>query len=197
MANTTFNGPVRSENGFESITKDASTGVATKHADLHQSTGGNSVTADAAKKAGALLINSIATTGFVMKTYQATVIVANGATTGTEAAIGYPSNFIPMYCCIRNNAVTTTGANITDVGTAGDPNAYVDGAVLATSAAGTAQIFACNGVAGIGSGGSGTTAGIPLTPDEIMVTMADPGLTGASVTVTFIGMSFTETLDLA
>ena len=66
MANTTFNGPVRSENGFESITKDASTGVATKHADLHQSTGGNSVTADAAKKAGALLINSIATTGFVM-----------------------------------------------------------------------------------------------------------------------------------
>ena len=53
MANTTFNGPVRSENGFESITKDASTGIATKHADLHQSTGGNSVTADAAKKAGA------------------------------------------------------------------------------------------------------------------------------------------------
>ena len=132
-----------------------------------------------------------------MKTYQATVTVANGATTGDEAAIGFPSNFIPMYCCIRNNSVTTTGGNITDVGTAGDPNAYVDGAVVATSAAGTAQIFACNGVAGIGSGGSGTTAGIPLTPDEIRVTMADPGLSAASVTVTFIGMSFTETLDLA
>ena len=197
MANTTFNGPVRSENGFESITKDASTGIATKHADLHQSIGGNSVTADAAKKAGALLINSIATTGFVMKTYQATVTVANGATTGTEAAIGYPSNFIPMYCCIRNNAVTTTGGVIADVGTQGSAQAYVDGASVASSAAGTAQIFACNGVAGIGSGGSGTTAGIPLTPDEIMVTMADPGLTGASITVTFIGMSFTETLDLA
>ena len=37
---------------------------------------------------------------------------------------------------------------------------------------------------------------IPITPDEIMVTMADPGASGASVTVTFIGMTFTETLDL-
>jgi hypothetical protein len=71
----------------------------------------------------------------------------------------------------------------------------VDGAVLSTSAAG-AQIFACNGVAGVGSGGSGTTAGIPLTPDEIRVTMADPGASGASIVVTFIGITFTETLDL-
>jgi len=197
MANTTFSGPVRSENGFETIVKNSTTGAVTKIADLNAATGGNSVTADAAKEAGALLINSIATTGFVMKTYQATVTVANGATTGDEAAIGFPANFIPMYCCIRNNAVTTSGANITDVGTAGDPNAYVDGAVVATAAAGTAQIFACNGVAGIGSGGSATVAGIPLTPDEIRVTMVDPGLTGASITVTFIGMSFTETLDLA
>ena len=34
MANTTFNGPVRSENGFEAITKNTSTGVVTKLADL-------------------------------------------------------------------------------------------------------------------------------------------------------------------
>ena len=68
MANTSFNGPVRSENGFESITKDAQ-GVVSKHADLHQLTGGNSVVADAAKKAGALLLSSIATIGCVMKTY--------------------------------------------------------------------------------------------------------------------------------
>jgi hypothetical protein len=196
MANTTFTGPVRSENGFESVTKAAQTGVVTKHADLHSATGGNSVVADAAKEAGALLLNSIATTGLVMKTYQATVTVANGGTTGDEAIIGFPSNFIPMFCVIRNNSVTTSGGNITDVGTAGDPNAYVDGAVLATSAV-TSQIFACNGVAGIGSGGSGTTAGIPLTPDEIRVTMADPGLSGASITVTFVGFTFTETLDLA
>ena len=196
MANTTFTGPVRSENGFESVTKNSTTGVVTKHADLHSVTGGNSVTADASKEAGALLLNSIATTGVVMKTYQATVTVANGATTGDEAAIGFPANFIPMFCVIRNNQITTSGGNITDVGTAGDPNAYVDGAVLATSAV-TSQIFACNGVAGVGSGGSGTTAGIPLTPDEIRVTMADPGLSAASITVTFVGFTFTETLDLA
>lgn len=196
MANTTFSGPVRSENGFESITKNTSTGAITKIADLNGTTGGNSVTADASKEAGALLLNSIATTGLVMKTYQASVVVANGATTGDEAAIGFPANFIPMFCVIRNNSITTTGGNITDVGTAGDPNAYVDGAVLATSAV-TSQIFACNGVAGVGSGGSGTTAGIPLTPDEIRVTMADPGLSAASITVTFIGFTFTETLDIA
>ena len=29
MANTTFNGPVRSENGFQTITKDATTGTIT------------------------------------------------------------------------------------------------------------------------------------------------------------------------
>ena len=196
MANTTFSGPVRSENGFETIVKNATTGAITKVADINGQTGGNSVVADAAKEAGALLLNSIATTGLVMKTYQATVVVANGATTGDEAIIGFPSNFIPMFCVIRNNQITTTGGNITDVGTTGDPNAYVDGAVLASSAVG-AQIFACNGVAGVGSGGSGATAGIPLTPDEIRVTMADPGLSAADITVTFVGFTFNETLDLA
>ena len=195
MANTTFSGPVRSENGFETIVKNASTGAITKIADVNGVTGGNSVTADAAVESGALFLSSIATTGLVMKTYQATVTVANGATTGDEAAIGFPANFIPMFCVVRNNQVTTTGGVIADVGTAGDPNAYVDGAVLASSAV-ASQIFACNGVAGVGSGGSGATAGIPLTPDEIRVTMADPGLSAASVTVTFIGFTFTETLDL-
>ena len=195
MANTTFSGPVRSENGFETIVKNATTGAVTKIADVNGVTGGNSVTADAAKEAGALFLSSIATTGLVMKTYQATVTVANGATTGTEAAIGFPANFIPMFCVIRNNSITTTGGVIADVGTQGSAQAYVDGASLASSAV-TSQIFACNGVNGIGSGGSGTTAGIPLTPDEIMVTMADPGLSAASVTVTFIGFTFTETLDL-
>ena len=87
MANTTFNGPVRSENGFESIVKDTSTGVVSKMADLHASTGGNSVVADAAKKAGSLLLSSIASIGAVMKTYQATVTVANGANTTINPVI--------------------------------------------------------------------------------------------------------------
>ena len=196
MANTTFNGPVRSENGFDSIVKNTSTGVVSKLADLHAETGGNSVVADAATKAGVLLLSSIATIGCVMKTYQATVTVANGDTTGDEAIIGFPSNYIPMFCVVTNNTVTTSGGNITDVGTAADPNAYVAGCVLATSAA-QSQIFSCNGLNGIGSNGSGTVAGIPVTPDEIRVTMADPGLSAASITVTFVGFSFSTTLDIA
>ena len=118
MANTTFTGPVRSENGFESIVKNGTTGVVSKMADLHASTGGNSVVADAANKAGALLLSSIASIGCVMKTYQATVTVANGATTGTEAIIGFPTNYIPMFCVITNNSITTSGGIIADVGTA-------------------------------------------------------------------------------
>ena len=196
MENTTFTGPVRSENGFESIVKNGTTGVVSKMADLHASTGGNSVVADAATKAGALLLSSIATIGAVMKTYESSGTVANGGTTGTEAIIGFPTNYIPMFCVITNNQITTTGGVIADVGTAASAQAYVDGASVASSAI-QSQIFACNGVNGVGSGGSGTTAGIPLTPDEIMVTMADPGLSAASVTVTFVGFTFSETLDIA
>ena len=56
MANTTFNGPVRSENGFQDITKNATTGAVTST--------------------------------MTLQTYEATITVANGATTGKEAAIG-------------------------------------------------------------------------------------------------------------
>ena len=37
MANTTFNGPVRSEGGFEQITKAASTGAITTNLDVDSS----------------------------------------------------------------------------------------------------------------------------------------------------------------
>ena len=45
MANTTFNGPVRSENGFETITKNATTGAVTI-------TSGNKMAVEAATAAG-------------------------------------------------------------------------------------------------------------------------------------------------
>jgi hypothetical protein len=44
MANTTFNGPVRSENGFQSITKNATTGAVTVDATLGAATSVDSVT---------------------------------------------------------------------------------------------------------------------------------------------------------
>ena len=76
MANTTFSGAVRSENGFSDITKNSTTG-------------------------------SITST-MTLSTYEATITVANGATTGKEAAIGIPSNFIPMGVLV---AVTTAASN--------------------------------------------------------------------------------------
>jgi len=44
MANTTFSGPVRSENGFQSITKNATTGAVTVAATLGAATSVDSVT---------------------------------------------------------------------------------------------------------------------------------------------------------
>ena len=44
MANTTFSGPVRSENGFQSITKNATTGAVTVDATLGAATSVDSVT---------------------------------------------------------------------------------------------------------------------------------------------------------
>jgi len=44
MANTTFSGPVRSENGFQSITKNATTGAITVDATLGAATSVDSVT---------------------------------------------------------------------------------------------------------------------------------------------------------
>ena len=43
MANTTFNGPVRSENGFQTISVNASTGTVTTTATLGAATSVNSV----------------------------------------------------------------------------------------------------------------------------------------------------------
>ena len=77
MANTTFNGPVRSENGFESITKDATTGAITINA-----TYGTSITGGVQSLSGAgavdltNLITELTTTGADALT------LADGTTSG-------------------------------------------------------------------------------------------------------------------
>ena len=85
MANTTFTGPVRSENGFSTIVKSSTTGAIT-----------NSMT---------------------FSEYTATVTVANGQTTGKEAAIGIPANFIPMGVVIACTTAATNAVNLVDIGT--------------------------------------------------------------------------------
>ena len=75
MANTSFTGPVRSENGFESTSKNQTTGVISTHADLNGQTAAASG-ADATKLAGALLLNSIATIGCPRRSRWAGTIAA-------------------------------------------------------------------------------------------------------------------------
>ena len=78
MANTTFNGPVRSENGFESITKDATTGAITTNA-----TYGTSITGGVQSLSGAgavdltNLVTELTTAGGA-----AAVTLADGTTSG-------------------------------------------------------------------------------------------------------------------
>ena len=85
MANTTFSGAVRSENGFSDITKNSTTG-------------------------------SITST-MTLSTYEATITVANGATTGKEAAIGIPSNFIPMGVLVAVTTAASNSVTLNDIGT--------------------------------------------------------------------------------
>ena len=154
MANTTFTGPVRSENGFQTIVKSATTGAVT-----------NSMT---------------------MSEYTATITVANGATTGKEAAIGIPSNFIPMGVMIAVTTAAANAVNLVDIGTDADTDGYVDGITVAVNSTGFKGFFPCNGVLGMSGG---TTTASTATADEVeLVVSGDPG--GDTVIVLkFIGIA--------
>ena len=154
MANTTFKGPVRSENGFQDITKNATTGAVTSTMSL--------------------------------QTYEATITVANGATTGKEADIGIPVNFIPMGVTIAVTTAAANAVNLQDIGTDADTDGYVDGISVAVNSVGFKGFFGCNGVLGM----SGFTTGASgLVGDEVeLVVSGDPG--GDTVIVLkFFGIS--------
>ena len=190
MANTTFNGPVRSENGFEAITKNTSTGVVTKLADLFSA---NKANTTAASRGGALLLNSIATDSFTVQTYQATVTVANGATTGNEASIGMPDNFLPIAVMVTIDTAATNAVNLQDIGVQADTDDYVDGISVAVNSTGFKGIFGCNGLRGI----SGTDGALTTSDEVAMVVSGDPGASGVTATLTFVGIVGSQTLDLA
>jgi hypothetical protein len=190
MANTTFNGPVRSENGFEAITKNTSTGVVTKLADLFSA---NKANTTAASRGGALLLNSIATDSFTVQTYQATVTVANGATSGNEASIGMPDNFLPIAVMVTIDTAATNAVNLVDIGVQGDTDDFVDGISVAVNSTGFKGIFGCNGLRGI----SGTDGALTTADEVAMVVNSDPGASGVTATLTFIGVVGSQTLDLS
>ena len=154
MANTTFNGPVRSENGFKNVIKSSTTGELTSE--------------------------------MTLSVYTATVTVANGATTGKEAAIGIPSNFIPMGVMIAVTTAAANAVNLVDIGTDADTDGFVDGISAAVNSTGFKGFFPCNGVLGMSGG---TTTAATATADEVEVVVSgDPG--GDTVIVMkFIGIS--------
>ena len=155
MANTTFTGPVRSENGFKTIVKSASTGANTNEMTFSQ--------------------------------YTATVTVANGATTGKESSIGIPSNFIPMGVTIAVTTAATNSVTLTDIGTDADTDGFVDGISPAINSTGFKGFFPCNGVLGMSGG---TTTAATATADEVEVVVSgDPGATGVTMVLKFIGIS--------
>jgi hypothetical protein len=190
MANTTFNGPVRSENGFEAITKNTSTGVVTKLADLFSA---NKANTTAASRGGALLLNSIATDSFTVQTYQATVTVASGATNGNETSIGMPDNFLPIAVMVTVDTAATNAVNLQDIGVQADTDDYVDGISVAVNSTGFKGIFGCNGLRGI----SGTDGALTTSDEVAMVVSGDPGASGVTATLTFVGIVGSQTLDLA
>tara|TARA_Y100000015_G_scaffold34327_1_gene34598 strand:+ start:53 stop:535 length:483 start_codon:yes stop_codon:yes gene_type:complete len=154
MANTTFNGPVRSENGFKNVIKSSTTGELTSE--------------------------------MTLSVYTATVTVANGATTGKEAAIGIPSNFIPMGVMIAVTTAAANAVNLVDIGTDADPDGFVDGITAAVNSTGFKGFFPCNGVLGMSGG---TTTAATATADEVEIVFSgDPG-GDTDVVMKFIGIS--------
>jgi hypothetical protein len=122
-------------------------------------------------------------------TYMATVTVANGATTGKEAAIGMPTNFLPIAMALNVTVAATNAVTLVDVGDDVDTDAYIDGATtpsLATT--GFKGVFGCNGARALGDITNGVTGAL-TTADEVEVVISgDPGATGVTMQLTFFGV---------
>ena len=148
MANTTFSGPVRSESTLKISTKNTTTGVLTDKAIM----GTNSTGDTSSNTGGSVELKAATTNTLTMQTYQASVTVANGATTGKEASIGMPANFIPMAVMVNVTTASTNAVNLNDIGDDGDTDSYLDGAAIAVNSTGFKGVFGCNGVRGLGTG---------------------------------------------
>ena len=158
MATTTFNGPVRSENGFTQIGKNTTTGAETG--------------------------------GMTLSTYTATITVANGATTGKEASIGMPANFVPIAATVVVTTAAANAVNLVDVGTDADTDGYIDNISAAVNATGFKGFFVCNGVLSLAGL---TTTAASATPDEVEVVVSgDPGASGVTLVLKFFGISSTS-----
>lgn len=123
-----------------------------------------------------------------MRSYQATVTVASGATTGKEAAIGMPANFIPLAVAVHCTVAATNACALVDIGDDADTDSYCDGIVVNNlTTTGFKGIFGCQGVRGLSGAAVGTGGGTGTADEVEIVVSADPGATGVTVRLTFIG----------
>lgn len=192
MANTTFNGPVRSENGFEVIETNSTTGAKTTYLDANNVT---SVSTTASEKgAGVLMRTDASSQAFQLQTYTASISIAAGDTSGNEAAIGMPADFMPMMCAVTVSAASTNAINLVDVGVQADTDDYIDGAALSLgTTTGFKGMLGCNGLRGIAG-----TDGALSTADEVAAVVSGvPGGTGVTLELTFFGILTATTLNLA
>jgi hypothetical protein len=130
MANTTFNGPVRSQNGFQSITTNATTGAVTVNATFGAATSVTDLTTTnlvftdqnhptkAALTATATLSAAQVATGYITVTSATAVTLTLPTGTSLGTAIGATQGTV-LELYIDNTASTSSGAVTVAVATNG------------------------------------------------------------------------------
>mgnify|MGYP003137691664 CR=1 FL=1 len=127
-------------------------------------------------------------TAYKLATYEATITVDNGATTGKESAIAMPSHFVPIAVGVTVVTASTNSVNFQDVGSDADTDGYVDGASIAVNSTGFKGVIPCNGVLAVGNPTAGAVIG---TADEVeCVISGDPG-SDTVLRFNFVGLTCT------
>ena len=155
MANTTFNGPVRSENGFQDISINATTGAVTVDATFGATTSVTNLTttnlvftdqnhpSTAAINATATATAAEVATGYITSTSVGTVTITLPTGTLLGAALGATrGTTLDLY--VDN----TAGANTVTIAVA--TNGILSAAAAAGSGAGAGLLTVPSGVTGIG-----------------------------------------------
>jgi hypothetical protein len=155
MANTTFSGPVRSQNGFQSVSVDATTGAVTTTATLGVTTSVTNLTTSnlvftdqnhpstAAINATATATAAQVATGYITSTSAAATTITLPTGTLLGAALGATQGTV-MDLYIDN----TAGANTVTIAVA--TNGILSAAAAAGSGAGAGLLTVPSGVTGIG-----------------------------------------------
>jgi hypothetical protein len=157
MANTTFNGPVRSENGFQDISINATTGAVTVDATFGATTSVTNLTATnlvftdqnhpstAAINATATATAAQVATGYITTTSASAVTITLPTGTDLGTAIGATKGTV-LDLYIDNTASTVSGVVTVAVAT----NGILSAAAAAGSGAGAGLLTVPIGVTGIG-----------------------------------------------